>query len=352
MSSWYCSREAVKRAAGIDGGDRDFVVDRLIETASRILDRLTRRYFIPRTETRYYPWPPLQASRSHILWLDQDLISVTTLQTQAQDTSPTIISSSDYFLEPINTGPPYNRIEIDLSSSAAWEAGDTPQRSISVLGSWGYDNETEGGGTVASGLASSAAATSFVCSDGSRINVGNTLLIESEQLFVSERTSAALAAILIDGALTADKSEVSVTVDTGHSLHVGEVILVGSERMYVEVAGTTVLTVIRAYDGSVLAAHANDTAVHVFRTLTVERGVNGTTAATHANATAISVYTPPLEIQTLCIAEAIAAYHQERSGWGREIGSGEGQREWSGRALDDLRKRVQKIYRRARMAVV
>ena len=353
MANWYIGRRALKRAASINGVDRDATIDRIIEASARRIDRQTRRFFIPRTETRLYRWPREQSSRGYVLWVDQGLISVTTLQTKAQDSSPTTIAASDFFVEPNNTGPPFNRIEIDLSSSAAFEAGDTPQRSISVTGSWGFSNDTRSAGTVASGLASSATASSFVASDSSLLDVGDTMLIESEQVFISNVASAALTgSILLDGALTATQSQTSVTVDTSHGIADGEVILVDSERMFVESSTATVLTVVRAYDGSILAAHDNDTAVQVFRTYTIERGANGTTAATHANATAISVYEPPFDISQLCLAEAIAAYMQEGSGWGRQVGTGEGARELNARELGALRQDIIARYQRVREAAI
>lgn len=352
MANWYCGRLAVKRAAAsINGDDKNATLDRLIEAASRRIDLETRRRFLPITQTLLYRWTQPQGGRSYILWLDEDLLTVSALLTKAQDSSPTTISASDFFLEPVNLGPPYNRIEIDLSSSSSFESGDTPQRSISVAGSWGYGNATRLAGTVASGLSSSSSATSMVVSDSSLIDVGDTLLIESEQLFMSNVTNAALDSIKIDGALTADKTE-TVTVDSSHGLNVGEVIMVDSEQMFIQSIVSNTLSVIRAFNGTILAAHANDVAVNVFRTFTVERGVNGTTAATHADATAISVQEPPFDIVELCVAETIAAYHQEQSGWGRTVGVGENQSELSGRALSDLRNRVIGSYKRTREATI
>jgi hypothetical protein len=292
-----------------------------------------------------------------VLWLDQDLLSVTTLQTKAQDSSPTTISSSDYFVEPNNLGPPYDRIEIDLSSSAAFEAGDTPQRSISVAGSWGYSNNTRSAGTVGSGLSSSATATSFVHVPAlaGLLDVGDTLLIESEQVFISEVASAAeVNSDQINGALTASQSETSITLDTssGARYQPGEVILVDSERMFIESISGDVLTVIRGYDGSTLAAHNTDTGIYVFRTFTIQRGVNGTTAATHADAKAISAYVPELEIQQLCMAEMLAAFHQESAGWGRSIGVGDAAVEFSGKSLSGLRKSTVAMYQRPREAAI
>ncbi len=323
-----------------------------------MIDDATRRFFIPKTETRLYRWPQRQPGStaygtSYVLWLDQGLISVTTLQTKAQDTSPTTVAATDYFLEPANQGPPYDRVEIDLSSTASFESGDTPQRSISIAGSWGYTATTRSGGTVSSGLASDATATSFVSSSGVLVEVGHTLLIESEQVFVSGVTNAAEPNNdLLNGALTKDMSVTTVTVDDGTRYTVGEVILVEAEKMLIESISGNNLTVERGHDGTEVAAHIDDTAVQVNRTFTIERGVNGTTAATHANATAVSVYEVPFDVNTLAIAEAIAAIAQESSGWGRIVGTGEGGTELSGRTLSDFRKRVVDQYKRTRIAKI
>ena len=352
MGNWYTSRERVKRAASINGTENDAQIDRIIEASSRDIDRSTRRRFIPITATKTYRYPPIMPMPSWVLWLDEDLQSVTTLQTKAQNTSPTTIASSDYFLEPNNYGPPYNRIEIDQSSSAAWESGDTDQRSISINGSWGYSADTKSVGTVSSGLDSDSTATTMVCSDSSKIGVGDTLLIQSEQIFVSDKTSAALGSILLNGALTATKSQVTVTVDGSHGIVKGEVLLVESEKMFVESVSTNDLTVIRAYDGSILAAHNDDTAVHIFRTLTIERGANGTTAATHADATAISAYKVPQDIESLCLAESLATYFQEEAGFGRSVGAGDGAIEFTARDLASRRMHTERYYRKARTGVI
>ena len=352
MPNWYTSREAVKRAVRLNGNENDEAVDRLIESASRRIDDETHRRFIPQTATKVYRWPGPQGA-GDVLYLDTDLLSVSTLQTKAQDSSPTTISSDDYFLEP-NNFTPYNRIEIDISSNSSFEGGDTSQRSISVAGSWGYSNDTKSVGTVTSGLASDATATEFVCSNSSLasgINVGDTLLIESEQIFVSEKAFAALGSVLIDGVLTASKSE-NVTIDSGHGIAAGEIVRIDSEEMFVRSSAATTLTVERAYNGTTLAAHTNNTAVHINRTLTIERGVNGTTGAVHANATAISRYTPPAPIRELATAYAIADVTQEMAAWSRVIGSGDATVEASGRGIESLRNQVTSNYMRARKEAI
>ena len=365
MANWYVSRERFKSAANISGSQFNDAIERIIEASSRDIDRWTRRQFIPKTQTRLYRWPQLRPGRATVLWLDQDLLSVSTLQTKAQNTSPTTISSSDYFLEPYNPEPDgnsrYNRIEIDESSTASFEAGDTPQRSISVAGSWGWGNETKSAGTIDDSGGISSSDTSLIVSDASKIDVGDTLLIDSEQIFVSDRDFAARGSILLDmaGNLAAVNNTVTVTLDGSHGIVAGEVIRIDSEQMYVVSVSTNDLTVIRAWDGSVLASHSNNAAIHVNRTVTIQRGLNGTTAASHSDEATISKYTPDNDVARWCLAEAVSTYHQEHAGWARTT-SGTGfvtgglyqDRELEGVSMSQLRQSMVAYYRKVREAVI
>jgi hypothetical protein len=352
MANWYTTREQIKKAGQLFGSDRHPIIDRTIEAVSNSISLRTRRNFIPKTDTILYRWPQVFSDETGTLWLQDDLLSVTTLQTKAQNTTPTTIASTDFFIEPNQFGPPYDRIEIDESSTASFESGDTQQRSISVNGSWGYSNNTTNAGTVTSGLSSDATATSMVISDGAVIDVGQTLLIESEQIFVTEKTSAAEPnSDLLNGALTADRSE-AVTVDSGSRYTLNEVILVDSEEMLITGISGNVLAVTRAYNSTTLATHSDDTAVHVFRTLTIERGINGTTAATHANSTAISKYIPEYAIQQLTVAMTLAQLAQEGSAWGRQVGKGDGAFEYSGRSFNKYVDEVMHQWQRPREAAI
>jgi hypothetical protein len=254
--------------------------------------------------------------------LDEDLLSVTALKTANETVT---IVADDYFLEPANTGPPHRTIEIDLGDDVASDAefgwDDSSQRAISVEGSWGYGNATKAAGAMAEGLDNNR--TTLLVSDASLIDVGDTLLIESEQMFVSGRSTQDTSAN-INGALTADQSETTVTVTDGTKVKAGEVILIDAERFYVESVTGNNLAVQRAYDGTALAAHNTAKDVYVFRVLTIVRGTNGTTAVAHDDATAITKYAPPADIQTLCQAEAIFNYEQDRSGHTGIIGGAEG----------------------------
>jgi len=338
VPNWLVTREQVKRAARQYGAtaipdSRNRVIDQMCESSSRSVERAAHRFYIPRVQTKLYRWPQWNRGYTWQLLLDQDLLSVSALLSAAQDATPTTITS--YFLEPQSSGPPYGIIEVDLASSDYFAAGNTPQRSISVSGTWGYSDDTQSAGTVASGLASSATATTFVCSDASKIDVGDTLVIGTEQLFVSER-SAVTTTTALNGALAATKSVVAVPVADGTTVNAGEVILVDSERMFVREITANVLTVDRDWDGTILASHLNSATVYAYRTLTVERGVNGTTAAIHANDVAISRYVPYGEAGRLALADAISNLAQTDAAFGRAIGQGDGAREYTGVGIKEL----------------
>lgn len=340
MVNFLVSREAVKAAASIDGTAQNARVDRIIEGISDEIEKATRVYFIPRTETRLFRWPNDHSRGTH-LWLNTGLISIATLQTKAQDSSPTTISANDFFLEPQEFGPPYNRIEIDVSSTAAFEPGDTPQRSISVAGEWGYSNNTKAAGAVAGTGLNSTTATEFVCSNGSLIDVGDTLLIESEKLFVSERAFASLGSVLInDASVTASMANNTITLDASHGILAGETIQLDAEQLFVISIDTNDINVIRAFNGTTLAAHADDTPVHTNRTLTVTRGENGSTAAAHADTTAISKYVPELSVLNLALDASLAKWHQESAGWGRSTGKSGASSPFTGQDLADRAKRI------------
>src|SRR3972149_3645311 len=222
MGNWYASREQVKRAGEIKGSDQDAQVDRHIEAASGHSDRvlgLREGVFIPKTQTRNFEWPQDtdvedRHRNGYTLYLDEHLISISSV-TRDGDTA-TAVPTADIFLEPANEGPPYTRLELDPPPPAAAPfappISPPTQGAVRVAGSWGYKSATEAAGTVSSGLASDAAATSFVCSNSSLIGVGDTLLIGTEQVFVSGRAVAALGAILVnDAAITADMADNTIT---------------------------------------------------------------------------------------------------------------------------------------------
>lgn len=363
MPNWYARRETVQALVERSSTARNASIDEAIEGASRSVDAMLGNRdgaFIPRSMTRQYPWPqdmdperqlsvPLHQRRRWQLALDEWLISVNANGLTTQNGAITFPDAA-ILLEPVNEGPPYLRIEADLSSTDAnadFEADTTYQRAIRVAGSWGFAATTASAGAVVS--LTSTTGTSLVVTDGSLIGVGDTLLIESEQLFVSDRTDAALpASITLSGAFGSAQSTTTLTLSGAptNPLVVGEMVRIGSERMLVtSVNSSTSVEVRRAVDGTTLASHSNGAAIYVFRTFTVTRGENGTTAATHSAATAISRYVVPADIRQLTEAMAIASDTLASGGWTGRTGSGESSRNISGETIEVLRTRVMRNHR-------
>ncbi len=313
----YCTREDVRSALDFKETARNNPqIDRAVVAGSRSVEGLLHRKFLPWTGVRYFDWPGAQYSTSWRLWLNQtELVSLTSITSGGIALTP-----GDVFLEPVNDGPPYDRIEMDRSTSASLNSGDTPQRSIAITGVWGYDDVTTQVATVATTV--NASVTTLEVSDSSAIGVGATLLVDSERVHVTESAFITTTTTL-GGNLTASLAEVSVPVASGSAIHAGESILIDGERMQVaSVVGNT-LTVKRAVEGSVLATHTSGATVYAPRSLTVSRAALGTTAASHTAPAAVYLQVIPGLVRELAIAEAIGCYLGESSGYAGSAGSGE-----------------------------
>src|ERR1044072_2248044 len=131
---WYATREEIKAELDVKETARaNSRIDRALADATEPLHGLCHRVFYPELDTRSFDWPGGQYARPWRLWLDAcEGISVTTLTSGG-----VAIAAPDFFLEPNQYGPPYNRIEIDLDSSAAFSSGDTHQRAITITGLFG-----------------------------------------------------------------------------------------------------------------------------------------------------------------------------------------------------------------------
>lgn len=346
---FYTTRESVMDAFDVrEAAHRSTQVDSAIASASDDIDGWLNRHkhgLAPRTATRYFPWPARNFSQAWRLWLDEnELVSISTLTAGG-----IAIAASDYFLEPVNSGPPYTHIELDLDSQASFTNSGTAQRAIEIVGVWGINDDRKPAGALAEAL--DASETSVDVSDASLVGVGSVLTVDSERMLVTGRSSVATGQTL-GSAMNALMNDRTVDVADGTQLHVGETLLIDSERMkVVDVQGNNA-TVVRAYDGSTLAAHLITAPVNAYRTLTVERGALGSTAATHLTSATVESWDVPSLVADLCKAEAIVRLEQEFSAYGARVYSDEAERDSSGtevvsgRGLTDLRKSCARRYKR------
>lgn len=332
----YTTREDVMGALDIKLTARNKrYIDQAIEAASRSIEGLCHRRFYPVQATRYFDWPA-RPSTGYTPWIlrlnDSELISVTAMSSGGR-----AITSGQYNLEPNRSGPPFSRVEINLSTSAAYGGGATYQRDVTVTGLWGYRlTETALGATVGAMDASQTTVTV----DGptsAEVGVGSILRVDSERLLVTER---ALVSTGQTGTIGASKNDVTLTVADGTAFAAEEILTLDAERIRIDdIAGNNLL-VERACDGSVLAAHTSAT-VYAPRTLTVTRGALGTTADSHGSASTVYRFEPPGLVRQLAKAEALWSLLQERSGWFRRSAtSGNSTAEVSRDAIEALRQQT------------
>lgn len=351
----YTTRETVKRALDIEQTARNNRnIDRCIESAARRIDGQCHRIFYPRIETKRFDWPNNQGALPWRLWLDDtELISVTTLSSGG-----TSIASGNYLLESDRVGPPYNRLEVKKSTTSSFNSGATLQQAIEITGLWGYTNDEMSVGTVVEALDASETVIDVDASTSCEVGVGSILRIDSERLLVSNRSQLNTGQTLGGSGMTASKNDVTLPVADGTQFAVDEIIKIDAESfLIVDIAGNN-LTVIRSYDGSVLAAHAFGATIYSQRSLVVRRGAFGTTAGTHASGSTVYAWMPPPGIRQLNTVEAIHELLQEQTGWFRTMSAssnfgGTARRSATMEPIIDMREQVYRLYgRKARTRTI
>lgn len=328
-NAWLATREDVASALDIKSTARDFTqIDREIEAASRSVERLLHRRFAPTLDTRYFDWPNQQMGRSWDLWLDEnELISLPSAITSDGASIP----PGNCFLEPVNYGPPFNRLSVSLASTSAFSSGSTFQQAVAVTGLYGYTDDSRFAGTTVGTFAVDNNVAYVV---EQHVGVGTVLQIESERLICTDRGMADTT-VTVSGSLDASAAATLVGISAA-TIYAGEVLLIDSEQMLVTDVVASGVLVKRAWSGTPLAAHSNGAAIYSQRAFTVERGALGTTAAAHADGTTWTSWVVPGPVRDLCIAEVLAKFGKETSGYASD-GGGTGASGRKMSSLDDIR---------------
>jgi len=132
----YCSLAEIKASARISDSVDDSLLELAVESASRMVDSYTQRYFFNAgTATRLFV-----PQDSYVTEID-DSISISVLQTSDGDTFGTTWAAKDYQLEPLNgnvdglTGHPATRIRaVDDFLFTVLDGEAT----VRITGVWGW----------------------------------------------------------------------------------------------------------------------------------------------------------------------------------------------------------------------
>lgn len=334
--TWYVTRETVKGALDIKETARnDARIDRCIESATDSVTGLTRRLFDPWTGTMRYDAP-----HGDTLWFGRralvrfDSISIDGV---AGDTS-------DFTLLPIDDGPPYDGIRVDSATSASL-VGAVGTPSIAIGGVHGYDLTELMAGATVEALDASETGVDLSGAASAAVGVGSVIRVDDERMTVTARSQLSTG-VTLSANLTASRADTAVTVSSGAGVSTGETVMIDAEKMTVDDIAGNVLIVRRAVDGSTLATHTSSATLYAPRTVTVTRAVLGTSAATHSTSATVYVWQPPALVGELALAYALTSLGQSQAGYARSVGSGDNEREASGRGLRqieaDARRRLKR----------
>lgn len=317
----YCTRDDVKRGIDIKiTADENWRVDRAIQSAARNIDKHMHRKFFPEIKTVYYDWPNFQRAYPWRIWFDEAELADVTVNVPVVTTGSIVIPAANIFWGPWNYSPPYTFMELSRASNSSFGNSATPQRDVSITGTTGYSIDSDPAGTATAAL-SDTTGTTVAVSNGAQVMPGHILVIDSERMLVQESSMVSTGQTNVSGATTASAADNAITVSSGAALNLDEVIQIDSERMLPTSITGNVVTVIRAWDGTVLATHSAATTIYALRSLTVTRGALGTTAATHNNGASLFTHRPPQLIRDLAIAEAQGRVLQETGGYADPQGS-------------------------------
>lgn len=186
MPNWYTNRDTLKAGLGLAGSATaaHVALDTVIEGVAREIDRYCGFGFYAASGARYYT-----PKASSCLDLDYPLLTADAiaLDTDGNASYNSTLTATDYYLIPYNASAeapprPWWGIELAVNSTGAFPKGT--QRGARVTGMWGYYNQTKALGSALT-TAMTTGTTSIEVTNSSRLKPGMTLLIESEQVFVT-----------------------------------------------------------------------------------------------------------------------------------------------------------------------
>jgi hypothetical protein len=182
---WYASLAQVKRQLRISDTTDDEVLKTTISNVSRQIDQFCDRHFFPIVAVKYFETDDY----SELSIPGEDLLSVTTLEVDQDDdgTYEESWASNTYVLCPRNAATeypsrPYWEVEVPLRNTNYFPvAGEYP---IKITGLWGYYNQLTATTTVHTSIDSSATLIALH-NASTLLEVGQTILIDSEQMFIT-----------------------------------------------------------------------------------------------------------------------------------------------------------------------
>jgi hypothetical protein len=185
----YISVADLKTALAITSTTDDTVMRKIAQAASRQIDKYCGRKFYVEATTKYYDGSGVR------LWTD-DILSITTLKTDEDGdaTYENTFATTDYILYPLNG---YPKTYIETSNDGDYAGfGCGVKKGVEVVGKFGYGDGISAtpyvvDTTLTAAIASTSATTCTVTAV-TNLSAGQTILIDSEQMFIYSITTLTL----------------------------------------------------------------------------------------------------------------------------------------------------------------
>lgn len=184
----YASIGDLKTALSVTSTTDDVVMRKIIDAASRVIDKYCGRTFYVESRTWYFDGAGVR------LWIP-DLLTVTTLKTDEDGdaTYENTFTTDDYILYPLNT---YPKTYIEISNDGDYGGfGGGIKKAVQIAGTWGYGDGISAtpyivDTTIAEDLTAGESAINVT--SATNLSAGQTILIDSEQYFIYSISSSTL----------------------------------------------------------------------------------------------------------------------------------------------------------------
>ncbi len=217
MANLYATLDDVKRVLVVPVTGHDVALMSYLESASRVADDFTGRQFFVDNETRYYG---THSTAGGGLVFEDDVLAITTVTADSEGDytydGETWVEGTDFVVQPDNSWP---KGSIILHPSGSYSAPRNRVRYFKLIGQFGYgDGES---------------ATPFA------------------------RIAPTMSEI-------ADAITTTATISAADVVEAGQTLLLGSEQVYVSGVSSTTLTIERGVNGTTAASHAAALVIDVY----------------------------------------------------------------------------------------
>lgn len=183
----YTTLDYVKSILGLTDTTHDERLLQDMETSSRAIDEYCGRFFYVEKATKSFSIDLSTNNPWYILLDQEDLLSVDTVELDDdgdEDYTDGTWTTSDYILYPRNTWPK-NSITMNINTTTASLLYPSAVR---IGGNWGYGDGKRQNPYSANGLTvevADAVSEAVRINTSTKVKIGQTLLADSEQMFVT-----------------------------------------------------------------------------------------------------------------------------------------------------------------------